>query len=142
MRTECTQVEAINAAARFQLKAARLREEITFSDEELAPVPGHPEIVGELISAANLWSRKLGHGDVLDLTSKTATDVATAWKRRDRLVHPQKPEDLEIGQLESLEFSLALLELQRKAYECIAIDEDKWVKLASSKGDDDDAQPN
>lgn len=132
LRTECTQVEAINAAARFQLKAARLREEISFSDDELAPVAGHPDIVGELISAASLWSRKLGHGNTIDLAPKTAADIATAWKRRDRLVHPQKPEDLEIGELEGIEYSLALLELQRKAYECLAIGEERWARLAGS----------
>lgn len=141
LRTECTQVEAINAAARFQLKAARLRKEITFSDEELAPAAGCPEIVGELISAASLWSRKLGRGDVFDLAPKTMKDVAKAWKRRDRLVHPQKPEDLEIDELESLEFSLALLELQSKAYECLAIDEDAWAALGSTKGENDDGRP-
>lgn len=119
LRTECTQVEAINAAARFQLKAARLRGEITFYDEELAAVSGYPESVGELFSSANLWSQHLGRGKKIDLPSKTGRDVITAWKRRDRLVHPQRPEDLEIEELESLEFSRALLDLQRKAYDCL-----------------------
>ena len=135
LRTECTQVEAVNAAVRFQLKAARRRGEIAFSDDELAPIAGYPQSVGELISAANLWSRQLGHGNALNLPDKTAKDVVTAWKRRDRLVHPQKLEDLEIGELESLEYALSLLELQLKAYECLEIDEVKWVELVVPKGE-------
>ncbi len=140
LRTECTQVEAINAAARFQLKAARRRGEIIFSDDEMAPVAGYPQSMGELISAANLWSRQLGRDNVLKLSAKTTGDVIAAWKRRDRLVHPQRPEDLEIGELESMEFALSLFELQLKAYECLEIDEAKWVELAVSRGERDDGQ--
>ena len=132
LRTECTQVEAINAAVRFQLKAARRRLEITFSNEELAPVPGYPQSAGELVSAANLWSRKLGRGNTLTLSDEYARNLAAAWKRRDRLVHPQKPEDLEMDELETLNFALSLLELQLRAHECIEIDEDKWLQAGAT----------
>jgi hypothetical protein len=132
LRTECTQVEAINAAVRFQLKAARRRLEITFSDEELAPAPGYPQSAGELASAANLWSRKLGRGRTLTLSDEYARNLAAAWKRRDRLVHPQKLEDLEMDELETLNFALSLLELQLRAHECIEIDEDKWLQAGAT----------
>jgi hypothetical protein len=132
LRTECTQVEAINAAVRFQLKAARRRLETTFSDEELAPAPGYPQSAGELVSAANLWSRKLGRGRTLTLSDEYARNLAAAWKRRDRLVHPQKLEDLEMDELETLNFALSLLELQLRAHECIEIDEDKWLQAGAT----------
>jgi hypothetical protein len=138
LRTECTQVEAINAAVRFQLKAARRRREITFSDEELAPAPGYLQSAGELVSAANLWSRKLGRGKTLTLSDEYARDLAAAWKRRDRLVHPQKLEDLEMGELETLKFARSLLELQLRAHECLEIDEDKWLQAGATGGQSED----
>ncbi len=128
LRTECTQIEATNAAVRFQLEAARSRREIAFSDEELAPAPGYPRNPGELVSAVNLWSRKLGRGTTVALSDEYARNLAAAWKRRDRLIHPQKPEDLEMDERETLDFSLSLLELQARAHECLKIDEDKWVQ--------------
>lgn len=133
LRTECTQVEAINAAVRFQPKAARRRLEITFSDEELTPAPDYPQSAGELISAANLWSRKLGRGRTVNLSQESARDLGRAWKRRDRLVHPQKPEDLEMNERESLSFALSLLHLQLNSFECLEIDEDKWLQAGASE---------
>jgi hypothetical protein len=134
LRTECTQIEAINNAARFQLKAARRRLEITFSDDELAPAPDYPKSVGELVSAANLWSQKLGRGNTLTLSDEYVRNLVAAWNHRDRLIHPQRPEDLEMDELETLNFELALLELQRGAHECIEIDADKWVQAAATGG--------
>jgi hypothetical protein len=135
LRTECTQVEAINAAARFQLKAARRRKDIAFSDEELKAGAGYPQSIGELISAANLWSRHFGRGQVLHLPAQTAKGLVVAWNRRDRLVHPQKPEDLAIGELESLELARSLLELQLRAFDCLEIVEAKSLKISASEGE-------
>jgi hypothetical protein len=132
LRTECTQIEAINAAVRSQLEAARRRLEIAFSNEELAPASGYPRNPGKLVSAANLWSRKLGRGRTLILSDEYSRNLAAAWNRRDRLFHPQKLEDLEMDERETLNFALSLLELQRKAHECIEIDEDKWLQAGAT----------
>lgn len=130
LRTEATQVEALDAALRFQLRAARRRREIDFVDEDLAPHPSHAQPVGRLIAAANLWSRELGFGKVLALDQTTASQVQEAWKRRDGLVHPKTPADLEITVIDALPLVAGLIELQRKAYECAEIDEEKWVQAA------------
>lgn len=125
LRTQARQLEALSHMIWFLLESARRMKRLSFTEADFDDSIAGP--VGRLVARVNLWSQLVGSGRLLDLPSDHLETIQSAWKKRDNLIHPKLPKDLELSESDSEVFSNALWGLQCRVQECMTVDPEKWV---------------
>lgn len=133
LRVHATQLEALSNAVWFLLDSARTMREVEFRDSDLEPEADLPAKLGLLVARVNVWSSRTGSGQKISLDDGAKNQLAAAWKKRDKLVHPLLPKDIEFKRLDALRAALALYDLECKALECMWVDPDR-LQAAYERG--------